>query len=675
MDNIEKIVINNFKNNLEFFKNYDNKLYQRLIVLDDLIQTNQYSPRYELEYIQDDKEFDIFDTKTDKYIYDKRASLFIKNSLKDVDFNKINSIDLLEPNLYNRTKLETIDDSLRLQEKVTNLLANDIFEYTKLFQKSTTYKYKQFKYIDKFIFVGVLLGTHIEKIDKKIDAKVYFIYESNLEIFRLSLFTTDYSKLANKSKLIFSIMDDDIELDSKLITFSQEYQRSNYMMKYYSTNYNINNFFDKFFSLYLRVNPFNYIYYQILDNLITLSLERISKYNILDTSKQHKLLEDKKVLFLAAGPSLKNNIEWIKENKNKFFIVTIGATIKTIISSGVSPDLIISIDPDDIILNQFPKNTHKDIKKIPFIGAISTHQSVLDIFKNITLIEVMSRFKESSSFVAGNSVGEITLHIISILGAKEIYMLGTDMALDQETGATHTDEHIHNTIFDISSKEIKKNSFMENENYDKNNTMLSVKGNFRDKVITTSIMQTSIYAYGVIIEKILQENSSLNIYNLCDGAYLRGTIPTLISSVELNNINKKYNKKDTLKYLTSISSSSFNISERANLNNSLDVVNILIDEIKRLDKLKIKTYDKFGDERVRFINIVGNSMRKFEPFYLNKLFITYYVTMEQYMGYHFNDKNLKDEANLLKKVKKIWCNDILKLAYKYKELVLNKSML
>lgn len=210
---------------------------------------------------------------------------------------------------------------------------------------------------------------------------------------------------------------------------------------------------------------------------------------------------------------------------------------------------------------------------------------------------------------------------------------------------------------------------MEDEYYDTQNTMLSVKGNLRDKVITTSNMQTSIYAYGVIIDKILEENRDIKIYNLCDGAYLRGTIPTLISSLNLYNRNKKYSKKDTLKYLNDIASSGFTINEQNKLNNSIDVVNTLIDEVKKIDKLKIKTYDKFGDERVNFINIVGNSMRKFETFYLNKLFITYYVTMEQYMGYHFNDKDLKNEANLVKKVKKIWCNQILKLAYKYKELL------
>lgn len=39
--------------------------------------------------------------------------------------------------------------------------------------------------------------------------------------------------------------------------------------------------------------------------------------------------KDKPILYIARGPSLDENLEWIKENQSKFFIVTIGATYKT----------------------------------------------------------------------------------------------------------------------------------------------------------------------------------------------------------------------------------------------------------------------------------------------------------------------------------------------------------
>ena len=60
--------------------------------------------------------------------------------------------------------------------------------------------------MDKFIFMGTLLGRHIPKIANKINASSYLILERNLEIFRLSLFTVDYTILGGKGA-IFSIMD------------------------------------------------------------------------------------------------------------------------------------------------------------------------------------------------------------------------------------------------------------------------------------------------------------------------------------------------------------------------------------------------------------------------------------------------------------------------------------
>ncbi|WP_419671179.1 hypothetical protein [Aliarcobacter butzleri] len=57
--------------------------------------------------------------------------------------------------------------------------------------------------IDKFVFLGTLLGRHIPKIAEKINADLYLVLERNLEIFRLSLFTIDYTILAKNGASFF----------------------------------------------------------------------------------------------------------------------------------------------------------------------------------------------------------------------------------------------------------------------------------------------------------------------------------------------------------------------------------------------------------------------------------------------------------------------------------------
>jgi hypothetical protein len=57
----------------------------------------------------------------------------------------------------------------------------------------------------KFIFFGTLLGVHLNDLDKELNSISYLIVEENTEIFRLSMFLTDYEALAKNSKLFFCI--------------------------------------------------------------------------------------------------------------------------------------------------------------------------------------------------------------------------------------------------------------------------------------------------------------------------------------------------------------------------------------------------------------------------------------------------------------------------------------
>ena len=78
----------------------------------------------------------------------------------------------------------------------------DIQEYTDITKEYFDNQNKRsLKKIDKFIFLGTLLGRHIPKIAKKVNAKAYLILEKNLEIFRLSLFTVDYTVLARNGAI------------------------------------------------------------------------------------------------------------------------------------------------------------------------------------------------------------------------------------------------------------------------------------------------------------------------------------------------------------------------------------------------------------------------------------------------------------------------------------------
>ncbi|MEA3315260.1 MAG: 6-hydroxymethylpterin diphosphokinase MptE-like protein, partial [Campylobacterota bacterium] len=572
-EDITKQTINNFSNNLIFLKNKDINLYNRVEVLTQLINENKYETQYELEYIKDDKNFDIFHKRTNSYIYNKKPSLFIKNAIETINKNKINTIDLLNIKVFNQRNPFIKDKNLPFHTRLRVNLINEMFEYIKILKAPTNYKNKKFKYIDKFIFIGTLLGTHIKDIDNKLKAKLYFIYENNLEIFRLSLFTIDYSLLSKNSKLIFSIMDDKIDIQKKLTNYFSYNKESNYMIKYYSTNYNIGDFFDRILSVSAVENPFNYDYQRILNDLIKNSMKKISSSKILNTqNNSNNILKDKKILFLAAGPSLERNIKWIKENKNKFIIIAVAATLKTILKHKIIPHIITSADSHEIVIKQFPKEYKNIFNKIPFLASISTDKKVLRLFnkKNIFFYEIGTHFKNNSQELSAYTIGEITLQLISILGANKIYMLGSDMALDQETGSTHISNHKFNKSYNLDKIAKSSNSFIKNENFDLHESTLKVKGNFQEQVITTSRMSKSIEMYNIAINKILSQDNSKKIYNLNNGAYFEGAIPTKIENINISqfdNINLSNNL--IIESLKKLSKLGFTNNEINNLKDSI----------------------------------------------------------------------------------------------------------
>ena len=674
---MNNVISDNFLKNLNFLKITDNILYNRILILNQLISEKKYIPRYQLKYIKEDKNFDIFDKNENRYIYNQKPSLFINDALDLINKDKINTIDLLNINIFNQRSPLIQDKKLPFNTQLRIKLINDMFEYIKIFKASTTYKNKRFKYIDKFIFIGTLLGTHINKIDDKIKSKLYFIYENNLEIFRLSLFTTDYSRLSKNSKLIFSIMDDTIELEKKLTDYFQNDIKSNYMIKYYCTNYNIADIFDRILSISAINNPFNYDYQRVINDLIKNSLEKIPSSKIINTKKEYSILNNKNVLFLAAGPSLEKNIKWIEEHKNKFIIVAIAATLKTILKHNIIPNIITSADSQELVINQFPKEYRKRISNIPFLTSISTNKKVLNIFNkdNTFFYEIGTHFKNNSEELNAYSIGEITLQLISILGAKYIYMLGSDMALDQNTGSTHTSTHKFNKSYDIDKLK-SNNNFIKGKDFDLYQSTILVKGNFQDKVITTSKMAKSIQMYNIALEKILSKKSDIYIYNLNNGAYFKGATPKKIEDIYISKLKKIDLSNDLIiNSLNDCIEIGFNKQEIKELKESVILVKKLISKIKELKKLKFNNYLDFLNHIDIIYQFILQDMQKLHRLQINRVFQNYFSIVVPYLNYQFNDINFNDESKKIKKVKKIFYKQVLFLAKKYINILNNNLIL
>ncbi len=647
---LQNALTTTFLANLVFLSEYDKDLYHRVDELSRMIENGTYEEKYHLEFIMEDGDFDIYDVVNEKYLYNRKPKKYNNSLISKVKFDEKQSIINISDYFSFTDRIEINKDYFDLDtlEELSSITINDAQDYKDILGKIKLEK-KKLKYIRKFIFFGTLLGRHIPKIAEKVDAHMYLVLERNLEIFRLSLFTIDYTILAKKGA-IFSIMDDNLEEEVKINKFLTIDLLDNNIIKMSSTNINISKYIDNFLSISSVLSSESYDY----NRMIYTHTNRVTKY-INDgykfilfkkTKEKSNFFENIPILYIAAGPSLDENIEWIKENQNKFFIVTIGAAYQKLINNNIRVDIITTVDEQLHIVadKQFNDEAVSKIDKNTLILASSlTHEKVINKFnkENLYLFEIFSSLHKDSVSFGGFSVGEVTLDVLLQLNAKNIYLIGLDLVLNQKTGETHSKNSASGTI------KINLNENQSRETFTVRGTTIKVKNNSNKYVLTTPLFYSSIKS---VEDKLFSKSKEVKVYNLSkNGAYFEGSIKkrTNVLKIDLfkdvSNIVIEY-KKELNKY-------SREGLLKVNINNIKGEVyffeNNLQTILNNIEKKKFSNIEEFLLE----ILTIGSVLREKKYFYFDLIFYNYLNIYGPYILYTFNDKKLKFKNKKIEEIK------------------------
>ena len=651
-----------FLANLAFLSEYDNDLYHRVDELSRMIEDGSYKEKYSLEFIMENGEFDIYDILNDKYLYNKDPKKMNNELIRKIQFDEKNSIFTLE-NIYTRENIsKEIDENDKFNSQnifqLNDLTIRDINEYTSILKYSLTKKKKSLKEIKKFIFLGTLLGRHIPKISEKIDADVYLVLERNLEIFRLSLFTVDYTVLAKKSGVIFSVMDSVSEEEKKIGKFLSIHFLENYLIKVSTTGININEYLDKILSCYMLIKPTSYDYNRFLYTFVNRTTKALfSNYKLLLLNKikeQFHFPKEIPVLFLSAGPSLSENIDWIKANQNNFFIVSMGASYEKLLLHDIKVDMIFTLDEDYVTLDttQFSDESVSKISEDTIIMAsVITPVDILKKFnqKNLYLYEVFSPFHKNNIEISGFSVGEVTLFILLNMNIKELYLIGLDLALNQKTGDTHFED----------KGEASRNYNLESTTQDRKyfglrDGTIKIKGNLEDEVHSTALFFTSIKFVNMFLET---KNDDVNVYNLSThGAYFENSIPITVDKI--NNLKDiKLNKKELLTSFEKYSATSLEKESKLEIQKEIDFIkNILITDMIDYKNQISLNYEDFFSSTVKLISLFTDY--EFKQNSISHILKKYVHMILPYLSYYFNEVKIKDEDKKIKHVKQIFIKQI-----------------
>lgn len=364
-------------------------------------------------------------------------------------------------------------------------------------------------------------------------------------------------------------------------------------------------------------------------------------------------------MVIAAGPSLEENIQWLKKNADNFILFAVFAALKILHRENIVPDIVIQIDEKEKetqeLMNSF--DNFDFLKKSIFIFSVSVPKVLLEKFdKNkIYLIEDRTSYRLAKTRLISASVGDTAFAISLIFNAKQIYMLGLDFALADD-GSTHSKDHHRSESLDTSHINEVQSSV------DIFKTVLHKKGNFREKVITTPLLAASIPKMNAFIQTL--KSKTQTIYNLCDGVYFDNTIPLKVSDLNLNKkIDKREIEHELIKVFDTYALKDLSHLEKEALDKKLKQIDFFILKIENFKNNTPANVDIFLYNYANLIQSVLNA----DEAELKEILIIYFLTIAPHVRYLFNTKELKNTKKHVKNMKNIIPLQLYRLIDAYKE--------
>ncbi|NQZ51871.1 MAG: motility associated factor glycosyltransferase family protein [Moritella sp.] len=238
------------------------------------------------------------------------------------------------------------------------------------------------------------------------------------------------------------------------------------------------------------------------------------------------------VLIVGNGPSLDHVEDFIKKNRGNVILVSCGTALGSLKKKGIVPDIHLEQERMLIVHDVLIDSTNQEYRnKVLFVGLNPCHPATFDLFKHKYMAwknnDLGTRFMLSSD---GEKISQLSncnplvsnfgLSLVASMGFKNIYLAGVDCGMKTSEGH-HSKDSIYYPAgggFEPSAADLSE-----------------VEGNFQDKVYTTSLFNQSRLCLQLVLK-----NSTLNCYNLSDGAKIERATPLVdLESLEFSPIRNK----------------------------------------------------------------------------------------------------------------------------------------
>ena len=663
---IEEQALKTYRENLLFFQETDIRLYQKISSFDLALEKGYYKERYSLEY-KEEGYFDVLELESGNFLYGKNSNDYATLAASSINFEKV---DNLFETFYD-LNFEKVDQETL---ETTDLIVYNKVAVASLINYSNEYAHKSnttMSKLYKFIFIGAGLGTHISAIHQKLKSNAYFVVEDDLELFRLSLFVTNYKKITDEgAEIYFSVFDEPSEFKNMLQVFINRHYVYNHYIKFFRMLSHSDKRLKDIQNILATQTHLTFNYAALMTSLLR-PLEYLEKgYKLLNIATSYKdtPLAKKPILLIGAGPSFDANIEWFKANHHKFIVVIVSALMAKLEEIEIKPDIITHLHgfADAMPHIEKVKDMHFFDETIGLFGGMSYPDFTAKFKKeNIFIFEGSSRYKTDFGGLTSSNIGAASYGLMLLLDVKESYLLGLDFATDQKTGQTHADVHAHTRKVDLTlSEEVGGGIVAKDE-------IIEIEGNFQEKVYT-SVLFDAMRRECNAISKTYHTHQNRS-YNLSSGAKIDNAQPLEVESTqikELQTIDKSELYKELLK--------SFNEkSEDFLTENELNDIKLRLKYYERVIAiLKRHTTLPHGDIHQYHYNLLGTLKEILtednhdkHTSDMNYIITLYLQFVSGYIFDLINTKEIKSKKKLIKQLDKVVIPQITRVVSYFRDVM------
>ena len=370
---------------------------------------------------------------------------------------------------------------------------------------------------DTIITFGIGLGYLLDEVFNTYPSKIY-IYEPDLHLLHFVLSNVDISEHLASGRVFITN-----ELDELISKLASSYITKDRVEIVYLQNYAVvknkellmmtQKIFDTCKSKMVDVNTITkFSKYWLINTIRNIAFVNNSKGYLLSD------LTDKYIgqtaLIAGAGPSLNDNIENIKANRDKFVIFAVNKAVRYLIQQGVIPDFVVCLDA--INMETTLGGLESYFTNVNAIADIRAHSILMrkgfnKVFFNFSetdfFIKKLAKYNSFMQFFeSGGTASTLALVSAIKMGFSKVVLAGIDLAFKDNVIYSNGETMNRVSQTEIVVDDVKKN-------------LVQVKSVRGDLVYTREDYETFIHHFAELVKTL----DYSEIYNISSfGAMLEG---------------------------------------------------------------------------------------------------------------------------------------------------------